>query len=69
MMPLVWGDPRIRERLEIAPPLFAQLEDGIEGYYANFHGPIQSAANFLRRGFGGDFCGWSGRVEEASPKR
>ena len=63
MMPLVWGDPRIRECLENAPPLFAQLEDDIERYHANFHGQIQSSANFLRQVHESDFCGWSGQVE------
>ena len=62
-MPLVWGDPRIRECLENAPPLFAQLEDDIERYHANFHGRIQSSANFLRQVHESDFCGWSGQVE------
>ena len=50
-------DARVREYLEIAPPLFAQLEDGIERYHANFRNPIQSSANFLRHGYESDFCG------------
>jgi hypothetical protein len=41
--------------LENAPPLFAQLEDDIERYHANFHGRIQSSANFLRQVHESDF--------------
>ena len=66
MMPLVWGDPRIRECLEFAPPLFAQLDDGIERYYANFQVWIQSSANFLRHGYESDFCG--GRAQRSHKK-
>ena len=50
--------------MEIAPPLLAPLEDGIERYYAIFQGRIQSSANFLRHGLRrGDF------VVEVGPPR
>ena len=41
--------------MEIAPPLFAPLVDGIERYHANFHGRRKSSANFLRHGYESDF--------------
>ena len=44
--------------MENASPLFAQLEDDIERYHANFHVRIQSSANFLRQVHESDFCAW-----------
>jgi hypothetical protein len=49
MMPAFDGFD-LRGYLLDAPPLFAPLEDDIERYHANFHGRIQSSANFLRHG-------------------